>query len=46
MLTAILLIVGIANLAMLIRVYLTLKSVGKELNQIEHWKGIPAKHYF
>jgi len=46
MLTIILFIVGIANLAVSIKVYLTLKHIGKEINQIEDWKGIPVKHYF
>ncbi len=46
MLSIILLIVGIANLAVSIKVCWALKNIGKELNQIEDWKSVPTKHYF
>lgn len=44
--TAILVIIGIANLAASLYVGRMLKRIGRELNQIEDWKSVPKKHYF
>lgn len=44
--STVLLIVGIANLAMLVKVYRTLICVGKEINRIEEWKSVCKRHYF
>lgn len=41
-----LLIVGIANLLMLFRIEKILKGIAKEVNHIEHWKGIPVDTHF
>lgn len=46
MLTIILVILGIANLAVQIHNAWTLKRIGKEINQVENWKSIPKKTYF
>lgn len=42
----ILVVIGIANLAVSLCIARMLKRIGKELNQIEDWKGIPKKRYF
>lgn len=42
----ILVVIGIANLAVSLYIARMLKRIGKELNQIEDWKSIPKKHYF
>lgn len=42
----ILVIIGIANFAVSLYIVQMLKRIGKELNQIEDWKGIPKKRYF
>lgn len=42
----ILVVIGIANLAVSLYIARMLKRIGNELNQIEDWKSIPKKHYF
>lgn len=44
MLTIILLIVGIVDLAVSIKMYLTLKRINKNLNRINSWYGVPGWH--
>lgn len=44
MLTIILLIVGIVDLAVSTKLYLTLKRICKNLNRLNSWHGIPGWH--
>lgn len=41
-----LLVIGVANLAVLFCVLRTLRRIGKELNHFEQWKGCSVKDYF
>ena len=46
MLTIILLVTGILILGTQFKIVRMLKQIGKEINQIEGWTGIPKEHYF
>ena len=46
MLTIILLVMGILILGMQYKIIRMLKHIGKDINQIEGWNGIPKEHYF